>query len=151
MECSDSMLCVLLSLYQESCSIITAVHLVHWPSVVLTLFTLRLQLRQVVSVLINGNHCQLKRYSFDRGRLQNSCTNVYQRKPCDSEGKPAEMSINNYHPNILKAWRANMDLQFPITSSFARFSYSECGLCSLRSLTHMGVMRQGGNVTKFLW
>ncbi len=36
------------------------------------------------------------------------------------------------------------------TSSFARFSYSECGLRSLRSLTHMGVMRQGGNVTKFL-
>ncbi len=26
------------------------------------------------------------------------------------------------------------------TSSFARFSYSECGLCVLRSLTHMGVM-----------
>ncbi len=26
----------------------------------------------------------------------------------------------------------------------ARFSYCECGL---RSLTHMGVMRQGGNVT----
>ncbi len=33
------------------------------------------------------------------------------------------------------------------TSSFARFSYSECGLRSLRSLTHMGVMRQGVNVT----
>ncbi len=37
--------------------------------------------------------------------------------------------------------------KFIITSSFARFSYSECGLRSLRSLTHMGMMRQGGNVT----
>ncbi len=33
---------------------------------------------------------------------------------------------------------------------FARFSYFECGLRLLRSLTHMGVMRQGGNVTKFV-
>ncbi len=33
------------------------------------------------------------------------------------------------------------------TSSFARFRYSKRGF---RSLTHMGVMRQGGNVTKFL-
>ncbi len=34
-------------------------------------------------------------------------------------------------------------------SSFTRFSYSKCGLRLLRSLTHMGVMRQGGNVTNF--
>ncbi len=37
-----------------------------------------------------------------------------------------------------------------ITSRFTRFSYSECGLRSLRSLTHMGVMKQGGNVTEFV-
>ncbi len=43
-----------------------------------------------------------------------------------------------------------MLLVFQFTSSFARFSYSECGLSSLRSLTHMGMMRQGGIVTKFL-
>ncbi len=33
------------------------------------------------------------------------------------------------------------------TSSFARFSYSECGLRSLRSLTHMGVMSSLASAT----
>ncbi len=36
-------------------------------------------------------------------------------------------------------------LEYISTSSFARFSYSECKLRSLRSLTHMGMMRQGGD------
>ena len=26
--------------------------------------------------------------------------------------KPNELRINNYHPPCLKAWRANMDIQF---------------------------------------
>ncbi len=33
------------------------------------------------------------------------------------------------------------------TSSFARFSYSECGLCSLCLLTHMGVMSSLASTT----
>ncbi len=36
---------------------------------------------------------------------------------------------------------------FKLTSSFARFSYSECGLRSLRSLTHMRVMSSLGSAT----
>ncbi len=34
------------------------------------------------------------------------------------------------------------------TGNIAHFCFSERGF---RSLTYMGVMRQGGNVTKFLW
>ncbi len=50
-------------------------------------------------------------------------------------------------PVSCSLWSIHKIPLYIYTSSFARFSYSECGL---RSLTHMGVMRQGGNVTKFL-
>ncbi len=62
---------------------------------------------------------------------------------------PSSVQAGHLKPSLSSNGRMNIFTFFPaylLTSSFARFNYSECGLRSLRSLTHMGVMRQGGNV-----
>ena len=36
---------------------------------------------------------------------------------------PSEIRINNYNTNLLKAWRANMDLQFVLDPMLALYTF----------------------------
>ena len=36
---------------------------------------------------------------------------------------PSEIRLNNYNTNLLKAWRANMDLQFVLDSFYLAFLF----------------------------